>query len=155
MAKKELADNKLSNFKLRAPRKIDRPAVLQLHLENGLNCTQIAQHQGVTPSAIAQFLRRYKGDTQLEEYKNARADVLARKQMRGHAIVDLLTEHLLMDDTAKLLPEVDKREWCKVLQGGGNYDHAQERLERGQSTSNVDMQQTLAWIRSVPLPDPE
>ncbi|HEY9664029.1 MAG TPA: helix-turn-helix domain-containing protein [Allocoleopsis sp.] len=119
----------------RKARKLNREKVLQL-AEAGMSTTDIAQHQQVHPTSVLRFLQQYqfeKGD--LTQYKADRADVLAWMQSRNMAIQAKLIDRLdgLVD--AVKPHQINGLLFALNTQHGTLFD--KERLERGQSTSNI------------------
>jgi len=117
-----MVDSKLNNPLIESNHgKIDLSKALELRLKNNLSYAEIAKYFDCSPSAVCQ---RFKGlldvdPDELRAYKEHRADVFAG-----------LGSKILNSLDVKKLPEQ-----VKVTQAAILYD--KERLERGQSTSNV------------------
>lgn len=120
----------------RSARKLDRKAALDQQAR-GLSNKEIAHLQGVATSTVRRFMERMAPEqAAVEEFKSGRADVLARIQGKSldlqerildsmnDGVVDALTPH----QKSGLLHSLN-------AQAGTLYD--KERLERGQSTSNL------------------
>jgi len=118
------------------PRKLDRKKVLDLHTR-GFSAPEIAQQQGVAHSTVWRFLERMKPEIKaIEEFKKNRADILARIQAKSldaqERIIDTLDEGLL----SALTPSQKSTMLIALnAQNGTLFD--KERLERGQSSSNI------------------
>ena len=106
----------------------------------GVCPADIAKHQGVDHSAVWQFLKRKDIERkQIAKYKEDRADLFAALQGKALAVQEQALDHLLGDG---VFASLDDRAKASVLNTVNNifgtaYD--KERLERGQSTSNVSM----------------
>lgn len=124
-------------------RKIDNEKVLALH-KQGMNMSDIAQHQGVHHSTIWRFLERVQAEkVKLQVFKDGRADALALLHADSVNILELGMKHLEKDMAedgifAAQSPSAKAgilRDMSVV--NGVLFD--KERLERGQSTSNVSV----------------
>ena len=104
--------------------KVDYSQALDLKLNHGLNYPQIAKIQGVSTQAIHKKLQQFLPNEATELYKDKRADILAHTQLK------LITQI----DTARL-KKAQLRDL--IVSAGILYD--KERLERGQSTANIDV----------------
>ena len=123
--------------RVRAP-KIDRQKV-EFLASQGLTTKDIAQHQGVAPSTIFRFLQRIQPERQaVTEFKQGRADVLADLHARAvdvqMRIIDGLDDGVLAALTAS-----QKSGLLLALNATAGTVYDKERLERGQSTSNVSL----------------
>ena len=122
----------------RTPRKLDRAKTVEL-AQQGMSTADIAQHQGVVPSTVFRFLQQTKPEqAALGRFKKDRGDVFARLAAKSldlqERILDTYDERLV----AALKPH-EKGSLLHALniQAGTLYD--KERLERGQSTSNLSV----------------
>lgn len=129
---------KKSERKESRSRKLDREKVMDMHAR-GLSAPEIAAQQGVAHSTVWRFLERMKPEKQaVEEFKNNRADALARIQVKSldaqERIIDTLNEGLV----AALTPS-QKSSMLIALnaQHGTLFD--KERMERGQSVQNISV----------------
>ncbi|MDI3462766.1 MAG: hypothetical protein OJF50_001587 [Nitrospira sp.] len=118
-------------------RKLDRKKVLDLHAR-GFSASEIAQQQGVAHSTVWRFLERMKPEIgAVEIFKQNRADVLARIQAKSldaqERIIDTLDDGLL----AALTPS-QKSSMLMALNAQSGTAFDKERLERGQSTANIN-----------------
>lgn len=118
------------------PRKINRKKVLDLHAR-GFSAPEIAQQQGVAHSTVWRFLERMKPEIgAVEEFKKNRADVLARIQAKSldaqERIIDTLNDGVLSALTAS-----QKSAMIIALNAQSGTAFDKERLERGQSSSNI------------------
>ena len=122
----------------RNARKMDRAKVVAL-AKQGMSTLDIARHQNVSPSTVWRFLQQTKPERQaLELFKAHRADVLARLQAKSldaqERILDTLDDGMI----GALAPS-QKTGLLMALnaQHGTLFD--KERLERGESTSNISI----------------
>lgn len=125
--------------KERKARKLDRKAALDQHVR-GLSTVEIAKLQALSPSTVWRFLERTKPQQEaLERFKGGRADAFANLQARSLNVQGRILESLDDDRVVEALTPHQKTGLIAVLnaQMGTAYD--KERLERGQSTSNVSM----------------
>jgi len=106
----------------RAKRGVDDATALSLRINNGLSYAQIGAIQGKSKQAIHQRLRHILPDEATEAYKAKRADILSRVQLRVLESID--------DESINKAPLAARATTYGIL-----YD--KERLERGQSTSNM------------------
>lgn len=120
------------------PRKLNPNRVIELK-ENGLNNAEIAKAMGVDTSAVWRFLQTNdKEIVALKQYKDGRADVLAKVQAMA---LDVQTRILAsLDD--RVLDSLTGFQKSGLLQSvntvyGTLYD--KERLELGKSTQNVGL----------------
>jgi hypothetical protein len=99
--------------------------VLLEYLQNGFSRAEIARMFFCTPQAIGNKLRAHGIDIQaLRAFKSGKAELLSHVQMR-----------LLESVTDKKIENTGLRDVFTALNIAGNM----ERLERGQSTSNVSL----------------
>lgn len=124
--------------KPRTARKLDRKKVVDLY-KKGLSTEEIAKHQGVAPSTVWRFLQQTKPEQQaLESFKANRADVLARLQAKSLSAQERILDTLDDGVVAALTPSQKSGLLMSLnAQSGTVFD--KERLERGQSTSNVSL----------------
>lgn len=132
-----------------AKSRLPQQTVLEQRNVNKLSITQIAKLHDVAPSTIYRFLEQCKDVTHVEEYKRQRADILTLTQAQIHASQAKLRKHLLDDAAVEQMSEEQKRAWHHTLSIQGNMAHTQERLERGQSTSNTIMD-VRALLQLIP-----
>ena len=122
----------------RKARKLDREKVLDLRAR-GFSATEIAKQQGVAHSTVWRFLRQTEPERQaVEHFKQNRADVLARLQAKSldaqERIIDTLDDGII----SALTPSQKSGLLIALnAQSGTVYD--KERLERGESTSNISV----------------
>jgi len=120
---------------------VDKARAVDLRLNAGLTCQEIADILKVSKQAIHQQLLKLIPTEHTEIYKNHRADILSHAQLR---LLSALT-----DDKIKKMAGRDL-----VVSAGILYD--KERLERDLSTSNVDVIErdiaALKGLRGKPGP---
>lgn len=102
--------------------KVDATQALDLKVNHNLSVRQIAKLQGVSKSAIANRIKDLLPTQETEIYKKNKADILAHTQLK------LITN---MDD--KRLKKASVNNLAYAFQNL----YSCERLERGQSTSNI------------------
>ncbi len=123
--------------KRRDARKIDREKVLELRGQ-GLAVTDIATHQGVAPSTIWRFLDRTKAQQEaLEQFKTGRADVFAQVQAKSLHVQNRILDSLEIDGVLEALTPHQKSGLLHSVNTVFGTAYDKERLERGQSTSNL------------------
>jgi hypothetical protein len=123
----------------RPARKIDRDKVQALH-SAGMSTADIAQHQQVARRTIQRFLASIDAEKQaIDLFKSHRADVFATLQAESLEVQASIVRSLMDDGVLASLTPHQKASFLAVLsaQHGTLYD--KERLERGQSTSNVSV----------------
>lgn len=105
----------------------------------GIPRASIARAVGIDRSSIGRYLDRAAPELRdIAEYASARADLLARQGALAQDVSSRLIEAMATDDLAQLSAEQKAR--CLVpLMAVQDRAHQQERLERGQSTANVQM----------------
>lgn len=110
----------------KAPKNSDIAKILAVKAENPkLNNSQLAKIAGISKQALSQMFQRYGIDQErLEEFKASRADIFAGLQ-------ETILSTLTCDDIKK----ASVRD--RIIAAATLYD--KERLERGQSTSNVSV----------------
>ncbi len=120
--------------------KIDRAKVQSLAAQ-GIRPCDIAKIEGVSDSTITRYLQSVNLQLpEIKRYTSMRADVLAGSQLKFQTIADLIAENWL-NHPELLLQSQDVRLQKEVLvavQGAKTYDFNSERLERGESTGNID-----------------
>lgn len=139
------------------PRKYERlPAVSTMiaHLQAGLSVKDIATMYGVAETSVRSFCSRNGLSlVDLRNWKKVRADVVAIKQAQ---MIEAIT------------PEKMASASLRDLVAGAVGLHGVERLERGQSTANVDFHELSGKVGELfeaenklrrelgmePLPDP-
>jgi len=102
--------------------RVDRDKAIELRAKHGLTYAQIGAINGVSKQAIHKLIKHLEPDETTETYKSTRADVLAKVQ-----------HNLLSELTPAKVQKMQPRDI--VVSMGILYD--KERLERGQSTSNM------------------
>ncbi len=123
--------------KRRDARKIDREKVLELRGQ-GLAVTDIATHQGVAPSTIWRFLDRTKPQQEaLERFKTGRADIFAEVQAKSLHVQNRILDSLQADGVVEALTPHQKGGLLHSVNTVFGTVYDKERLERGQSTSNL------------------
>lgn len=109
--------------------------VLLANLQAGLTVNEIAKLHGVSASGVYQAIRKHGIDVRaLQVYKERRADLLAHTAMRIH-------ENMSEDK----IKSASLRDLATSL----NIVHNAERLERGQSTSNVNMAALMGNLKEL------
>jgi hypothetical protein len=130
------------NLTIRKSRKtkINHEKILELK-QQGLNCTDIAKHQGVAVSTITRFLDSIDPQLQvIKRFTNRKADVLALNQLKCAAVGNLLLDEWLSNPDDLLKQDHRLRKEVLVgVQGAKTYDFNSERLERGQATAITDV----------------
>jgi len=101
--------------------RVDKLRAVELR-RGGATYREIAAIQGVSPQAINKQIKDLLPNADTDTYKKHRADILARLQVRLLGAID--------DESIKKMPAASA-----VLAACQLYD--KERLERGQSTSNM------------------
>lgn len=124
-------------------RKLNRSKVLDLH-KKGLSTVEIAQHQGVAPSTVWRFLERSKPQQQaLERFKENRANELANMHGKAIEVQSLVLDHMKKDldndGVANALTPTAKTQYLNAATMAGGVSFDKERLERGESTSNISI----------------
>ena len=105
------------------------------HLQAGLTVVDIARLYNVTEAAVRSFLSRNSLSlVDLRNYKSVRADARAHKQSQ---IMEAMT------------PEKLAAANFRDLASGMASLHGMERLERGQSTQNVDFHELSAQLNDL------
>jgi|CXWL01.1.fsa_nt_gi IS30 family transposase len=127
----------------RKARKLDRKKVVELRTKN-LSVEEIAKHQGVAPSTVWRFLQRTAPERQaLETFKSNRADELANLQGKAmdvqHRVLDCIAADLQDEAIAGALSPSQKTQYLNAAAMVGGISFDKERLERGESTSNVSL----------------
>lgn len=110
-------------------------ATVLANINAGLTCQEIAKLYGVGEAAVRSFCSR--NGLSLRDIKNwrrTRADLLSVKQSQ---MLEAMT------------PEKMERASVRDLAGAMVGLHGIERLERGQSTSNIDLAETLGSIADL------
>lgn len=122
----------------RTPRKLNDEKVLAM-AKAGVPAADIARHQGVDPSTIHRFLQAHKQIlTDVDIYKAQRADIHAGIQLKALDV----QERILATITDGVLEAAKLTEKAMLLNSLNNvfgtcFD--KERLERGESTSNISV----------------
>ena len=135
-----MAQRRPSIAKLKRPnQKVDISAALRLRLVNKLSYADIAEKMGVQKQAVHQALQRFERiidqPDELEAYRRSKSDLLEAAEM-------------------KLISKiVDEETISKASLNNAAYAFAQlhnaGRLERGKSTSNIDIKQTSEEISAL------
>jgi predicted transcriptional regulator len=128
--------------RIRSPYKLNVKKVLSLR-RRGLSTHEIAKHEGVAPSTVWRYLDRSEPDrVALERFKENRADVFAELQGKTigvkHRIIQLI-EKDIEDGVLNALNPQAKAQYLNVLNNVQGTIYDKERLERGESTSNVSV----------------
>ena len=123
-------------------RKLNEKRVIQL-AEQGFSTYEIANTQGVNHSSVHRFLANYQIEKkQTETYKVDRANLLSYTGSKFHSLVTRIADELQRDADngvlAALGPEA-KGKLARDLSVVQGVVFDKERLERGESTSNVSM----------------
>ena len=123
-------------------RKLNEKRVIQL-AEQGFSTYEIARTQGVNHSSVHRFLESYQIEKkQTEAYKVDRANLLSYTGSKFHSLVTRIADELQRDADngvlAALGPEA-KGKLARDLSVVQGVVFDKERLERGESTSNVSL----------------
>jgi len=104
-------------------------------LKSGKTTKQIADHYGVTPRAVSDMCNRHGFKLRdLQAYKEHKADLLAFKQSQ---ILDAMGKDKIKEASLR-----DQATTFNILNNA-------EKLERGQATSNVNINALTADISAV------
>ena len=128
-------------------RKFDTKKAQRLAMQ-GVAPTDIARSQGVAVSTITRYLQQTGINVEdIRRYRDERADRLTRKQAKMEMIQDIISDSWL--EHPELLLSLDVRLQKEILQTANQvktYDYNSERLERGQSTENINNMSVVAKI---------
>ncbi len=119
--------------------KLDTEKVDELH-SKGVGLTDIARSQGVAKSTVWRYLASIDAEkVEIERYRTDRAEVFTKLQAQSLELQSMIMQSLVSDGILVELTPHQKTGMLAVLsaQHGTLYD--KERLEKGQSTSNVSM----------------
>lgn len=120
----------------RSARKLNRKAALE-QKARGLSNPEIASLQGVAVSTVRRFMERMKPEeAAITEFKQGRADVLARIQAKSLELQERIIDSL-GDGVVDALAPHQKSALLHSLNTVAGTLYDKERLERGQSTSNL------------------
>jgi hypothetical protein len=119
-------------------RKLNTTKVIKLY-KQGVIPSDIAKQQGVAISTVTRYLETIKPQlSEIQKYSDLKADALCLSQLKLQTISNTILDEWMADP--EKLRSQDMRLQKEVLvavQGAKTYEHAAERLERGQSTENV------------------
>jgi predicted transcriptional regulator len=123
----------------RPPKKLDRDKVKQL-MASGLSESDIAKHQGVAPSSIHKYIHTLS-DTEIQDFKAKRADVLALSQLKAIAVKNRVLNHVIdmPEETFKATSDQAKIGYGNLANVSAGTDYDKERIERGESTQNISI----------------
>lgn len=123
----------------RPPKKLDRDKVKQL-MASGLSESDIAKHQGVAPSSIHKYIHTLS-DTEIQDFKAKRADVLALSQLKAIAVKNRVLNHVIdmPEETFKATSDQAKIGYGNLANVSAGTDYDKERIERGESTQNISV----------------
>lgn len=110
---------------------------LRLRVEGGLTYKEIAKLQGVTPRQVEHAVKKLMPDGGTEIFKKNRADILSKLQQTF--LTKAVDKKKLSKSSTSAL--VDSAKKCFEM----------ERLERGQSTTNVDLHSLMYEIKKNDL----
>jgi predicted transcriptional regulator len=136
-----------TDFKIprkRSARTLDRDKAEALY-KDGKSTHEIADRLGVNQSTVQRYLNKTKPELEaLEAYKKHRADIFADLQAKGielqHRILDSLLQDLgALDGVSTALTVHQKINLISVLNAQFGTIFDKERLQRGESTSNVSI----------------
>ena len=116
------------------PGKVNIKQALALKMDSNLSYQQIADIQGVVPTAIFKQIKKLLPDEATEVYKNNRADIIAHMQLG-----------ILQSVNKAKIKKASLRD--SIVSFGILYD--KERLERGQSTQILDAGQNIRDIEAM------
>lgn len=108
-------------IKTRSDCKVDTACALKMRAQ-GLSYAEIAKTQGTSKQAVHRRLQALLPDADTDAYKAMRADILSKMQLKVLETID--------DESIQKAPLA-----ARAMAFGVLYD--KERLERGQSTSNM------------------
>jgi hypothetical protein len=122
----------------RSARKLDRKAALDQQAR-GLSTSEIAQLQQVHVSTVRRFMDRMKPEqAAIEDFKNGRADVLARIQSKSLDLQERIIESF-DDGILSALTAHQKSGLLLSCNAIFGTTHDKERLERGKTTANIGL----------------
>lgn len=120
-------------------RKYDRKKV-KILAEQGIIESDIARIVDVHPSTINRYLKSIELDKQaINAYSSLKADALCLNQIKAANVADYILD-LWNKEPEKYIKSQDPRLQKEILTAANSvktYDHSAERLERGESTANV------------------
>ena len=123
-------DRAVNVGKSRIDQKVDVKRAIELR-NKGASYAEIGQAQGVSAQAVHKTIAHLLPDNETDVYKQQRADILAKLQVK-------LLKSIDGDDLKK------SSTYQKVGMYGILFD--KERLERGQSTENINNMSVVAKI---------
>ena len=124
----------------------DKEAIINLDMNSALTQREIAKLLGFSPQVVSNILKGADAIKQyLTEFRSRRSDALTARSV---SILELqgrldLSFHRLTDEQLDRLSVRDRADLKKALTIEGKTVYEQERLELGQSTSNVQQFYTL------------
>jgi hypothetical protein len=138
----KLIDYKPSKVKTpkKRKRKFNEKKVQRL-TKRGVNASDVAKNQGVAVSTITRYLKTIEPQLiAIEQYSTLKADSLCLSQLRKQAVEDVIVNNWLANPKELLTQDMRlQKEIVHTMQGGKDYDHRAERLERNKSTANIAM----------------
>lgn len=125
------------------------PKPILAELAVGMSPTEVAKKHGVYPSSIHRLRNRYGGlkETVAEFVKN-RADILAENQELGLQISKMVLKSMASEEAINALDPRQKIALLTAANTGVGILYDKERLERGQSTANVQSLLHVAQSRA-------
>ena len=119
-------------------RRYDRKRVVRL-AELGVPPSLIAKDQDVAISTVTRYLDKVAPQLRdIAKYTTIKADTLALSQLRKQTVEDMIVSHWLDNPELILSQDIPRqKDIIHTMQGGRYYDQQMERLERGQSTTNI------------------
>ena len=122
---------------LTKPKYSDKKKILRQRIDKGMTLQEIADNNGITKQSVCSLLQRIKNKDVIKAYTDKRSDIYA-------LIESDILESIDADDIKKasLLQRITSAGILKT----------HERLERGQSTSNVSVHSQLIESISVRKP---
>ena len=132
-------------------RKFNTQNVIKLK-KQGMTMTNIAKIEGTTIPAISRYLGQVAPQLKaIKQYNDTKADALSLSQLKLQTVSNILVDSWLENpETLKSLDTRLQKEVLVAVQGAKTYECNSERLERGQSTSNIaQLHADIAKIRAM------
>jgi len=117
----------------------DKKVVVKSLVDAGNTYRKTAEIMGVSLGAIHKIIKEFESDRELVEfYRDNKADILLKAQMKNIALQQAIINSLSDDDITGMTAR-EKARWFQVLGTDYGIKFDKERLERGESTENLSV----------------
>jgi transposase len=117
----------------------DKKVVIKSLVDAGTPYRKIMDITGVSLGYITKIVKQFESNQELIEwYRENKLQILMKTQMDNLALQEAIRDSVTADEIKKWTPD-QKARWYQVLGTDYGIKFDKERLEKGESTENIDI----------------